>query len=268
MTTSAPAPITSLAAWVDTLQASGRYTFTRDEAERAAGSSAVAVAAVLRRLRKAGRIVSPRRSFHVIVPLEYRASGSPPALWFIDDLMRHLQRPYYVGLLSAAALHGAAHQAPQVFQVITDVPSRPFEVGRVRVEFSQGRVGLTPTRTVNTATGTVPVSTPEGTAFDLVRHAHACGGLDNVATVLRELVERLSPDRLVEAASRVEMTVVQRTGYLLDLVGGGPVTGPLSDWLGEHRSFPVVLRPDLSAAGASRDARWGVLVNVTIEPDE
>lgn len=212
--------------------------------------------------------MSPRRGFHVIVPLEYRASGSPPALWFIDNLMRHLKRPYYVGLLSAAALHGAAHQAPQVFQVITDLPTRPVEVGMVRIEFHQGRVGLTPTLKMNTATGTVPVSTPEGTAFDLVRHAHACGGLDHVATVLRELAERLSADRLVDAASGMETTVIQRTGYLLDLVGADTATGPLAVWLGEHRCFPVALRPDLDDVGVTRDARWGVLINTIIEPDE
>ena len=130
---------------------------------------------------------------------------------------------------------------------VTDLPGCPVEVGRVRVAFSQGRVGLTPTMTVNTATGTVPVSTPEGTAFELVRHAHACGGLDNVATVLRELVGRPSPDRLVEAASHVEMTVVQRTGYLLDLLEARALTGPLAERLGTHRSFPAALRPDLDA---------------------
>ena len=257
-----------LAAWVDTLQASGRYTFTREEAERAAESSAVAVAAVLRRLRKAGRIVSPRRGFHVIVPLEYRATGSPPALWFIDDLMRHLRRPYYVGLLSAAAMYGAAHQAPQVFQVVTDLPTRPVEVGRVRIGFVQGRVGQTATEKVNTPTGTVLLSTPEGTAFDLVRHAQACGGLDNVATVLRELSERLTGERLVNAALGIEVTVVQRTGYLLGLLGSDALTGPLAAWLEGHRSFPVALRPDLDATGAPRDPRWNVLINSIIEADE
>ena len=36
--------------------------------------------------------------------------------------MAHLSQPYYVALLSAAAYHGAAHQKPQVFQVM--VPRR------------------------------------------------------------------------------------------------------------------------------------------------
>jgi len=32
-----------------------------------------------------------------------------------------------VGVLSAAAIHGAAHQQPMIFQVVTDKPTRPAE---------------------------------------------------------------------------------------------------------------------------------------------
>ena len=31
--------------------------------------------------------------------------GSPPASWFIDDLLEYLGQSYYVGLLSAAEIH-------------------------------------------------------------------------------------------------------------------------------------------------------------------
>jgi len=53
--------------------------------------------------------------------------------------MRFLEQPYYVGLLSAAATHGAAHQQPMVFQVVTDRPTRPARAGRVRIEFHMSR---------------------------------------------------------------------------------------------------------------------------------
>jgi hypothetical protein len=77
----------------------------------------VATKTALRRLKEQGRIVSPRRGFYVVVPPEYRAAGSPPASWFIDELMRYLDQPYYVGLLSAAAIHSASRQQSMVFQV-------------------------------------------------------------------------------------------------------------------------------------------------------
>ena len=70
--------------------------------------SDVALEAALRRLKQRGRIASPRRGFYVLVPPEYREAGCQPASWLIDDLMRFVEQPYYVGLLSAAAIHGAA----------------------------------------------------------------------------------------------------------------------------------------------------------------
>lgn len=265
--TRSSSPPPDLPAWVDDLQARGRYTFTRADAVAATGNTEIAVAASLRRLRKAGRIVSPRRGFHAIVPLEYRATGAPPAEWFIDDLMRHLGRPYYVGLLSAAALYGAAHHAPQVFQVVTDVPTRPLTVGR-RVVFVQGRAAHSPTETMNTATGTMRVSTPEATALDLVRHATASGGLQNVAGVLRELAERLDGERLVDAARGVERTVAQRLGWLLDHLGAPDLADPLARVLAAGPLFPAALRPDLPDRGLGTDPRWGVIANATIEDDE
>lgn len=53
-------------------------------------------------------------------PADYRSWGVLPGELFIDGMMRALGREYYVSLLTAAAMHGAAHQAPQVFQVMVD----------------------------------------------------------------------------------------------------------------------------------------------------
>lgn len=69
-----------------------------------------------RRLAARKRLVSPRRGFYVIVPIEYRTAGAPPPAWFIDDLMTFQGRPYYVGLLSAAALHGAGISSRRNFR--------------------------------------------------------------------------------------------------------------------------------------------------------
>jgi predicted transcriptional regulator of viral defense system len=125
----------SVGSFVDDLQAGGRYTFTRAEVEATDERSEIGVQAALRRLKKRGRVVSPRRGFYVVVPIEYRSAGCPPASWFIDDLMRFLEQRYYVGLLSSAAIHGAAHQQPMTFQVLTDRPTRLVQVARVRIEF-------------------------------------------------------------------------------------------------------------------------------------
>lgn len=212
--------------------------------------------------------MSPRRGFYVIVPPEYTSTGSPPASWFVDDLMAYLGQPYYVGLLSAAAIHGAAHQHPQVFQVVTTRPTAPMTAGRVRLEFYRKRsFAQTSTASVNTDTGTMRVSTPESTVFDLVRHVDACGHLDNVATAIAELAEVLRPRALADAAAAAHLTEVQRAGYLLELAGQEELARSLEGFLRERPVPQTLLRPGVVAEGAPRSARWKLDLNERVEPD-
>lgn len=253
--------------YVDRLQQSGRYTFTRDDTIRDLPLSPVAIKRAAERLIAQGRIVSPRRGFFVIVPLEYKSAGAPPASWFIDALMRFHGLPYYVGLLSAAALHGAAAQQPQEFQVITNRQLRPAPMGRGRIRFLMKKnIERTPVAAIKTETGSMRVSTPEATAVDLVRYAEHAGGWSNVAEVLTDLAEKVDPDRLAEAArTDDDVAAAQRLGYLLEQAGAGAKAGPLLNWVEAERPRTVSLRPDRPAANATRDQRWRLLVNERIE---
>ena len=254
--------------WIEGLPADGRYTFTRQDAEEASGTSFVATQSALRRLKQKGHITSPRRGFYVLVPPEHRAAGSPPASWFIEDLMRFCGCDYYVGLLSAAALYGAAHQQPMAFQVLTDRLNARMNAGRVTIQARKSRaVGRSPTRRLQTETGTMAVSTPEATALDLVRFPRAVGHWNNIATVLAELAEQLEPDRLIDAAELGRLPDVQRLGYLLDLVEEARLAGPLADWLAARRTTVVALRTDMTVDGYETDPRWRVIPNEDVEPD-
>jgi predicted transcriptional regulator of viral defense system len=222
----------------------------------------------LLRLKKRGRVVSPRRGFHVIVPTEYRSAGAPPPSWFIDDLMRFLRQPYYVGLLSAAALHGASHQQSMVFQVVTDRPTRPAVAGRARVEFRMSRsVEVTPMEVTQTETGSMLISTPEATAVDLARFAHACGGWGNVATVLAELAEQIDPEKLRLLAVTARTPELQRLGFLLDRVGRPQLADSLLQVLSSRRYRRVLLAPDASRGSASAASPWRVIPNEGIETE-
>lgn len=258
------------ATFLEALQASGRYTFSRTEALKALGISRVALKHALWRLVRAGRVAAPRRGFYVIVAPEYRAAGCPPADWFIDDLMAFLGRPYYVGLLTAAALHGAAHQAPQEFQVVTDRPLPMIERGRQRIRFvKKAHLKDTPTVRVNTQTGQMRVSTPAATAFDLVRYPEHCGFLSNVTTVLHDLAERLDGSDLVRVAElESEVAYAQRLGYLLELVGRTEPARPLADWVASKAPRIVPLDPTQAMTGAPRSLRWRLAVNDDVEPDQ
>ena len=258
----------SLAAFVNDLQARGRYTFTRTEAAEPMVITDLALEAALRRLKKRGRIANPRRCFYVVVPLEYREAGCPPASWFIHDLMRFLGQSYYVGLLSAAAIHGAAHQQPMVFQVITDRATRPALAGRVRINFHISRkIEKVPVVEIQTETGSMRVSTPEATALDLVRFAAAAGHASNVATVLAELSEKLDPATLAKLADSYAVPDVQRIGYLLEKLGEHDLAKPLAGWLAKRRYRPIALVPGKSAGKIAADPKWRVLPNERVEVD-
>lgn len=254
-------------AYVEGLLARGRHTFMREEAEAALKSSAIATYHSLRRLQKRGWLAMPRRGFYLIVDPEHRHLGAlPPTAW-IDDLMRFHEVPYYVGLLSAASMHGAAHQQPQEFQVVVGSVLRPLTVGRVRIRFFFRRqMDLAVTEKIKTSSGYIPVSTPEMTAYDLVRYRKGAGSIDHVATVLAELAERLDPKRLLAIARKgKEMPVIQRLGYLLERTGHAELTGDLGKLVNRRKSKFVRLEPRSSEEVSARDARWRVLVNTTIE---
>lgn len=253
--------------FIEGLVARGRHTFTRADAQAALGSSSVAVYHALRRLRKRRWLAMPRRGFYLIVDPQYRAFGALPATEWIDDLMRFHEAPYYVGLLSAAALHGAAHQQPQELQVVTGAVLRPVTVGRVRIRFFfRRRMKVAVTEQVKTSSGYIPVSTPEMTAYDLVRYRRGAGSIDHVATILAELAERIDAGRLLAIAKTgEELPVIQRLGYLLERTGSANLTGALLDLVRTRRPKMVRLEPASSEPAAERDTKWHLLINTTIE---
>lgn len=255
--------------WIDALQASGRYVFLRAEAVTQTGCSPDSIKKALQRLAKRRRVAKIKDYFYVVVPLEYLSAGCPPASWFIQDLMAAMRQPYYVGLLSAAGLHGASHQQPQEFQVVTDRPVRHLRAGRGRIHFFVKKgIDRTPVMDMQTPTGAMRVSTPEATAVDLVRYARAAGYLQNVATVLSELAGALDARRLAGAANRAgDIPTTQRLGYLLDQVGARRVAASLAKRIKQLQPRPVLLQPGRTARDKDVNERWRVIVNETVEAE-
>jgi predicted transcriptional regulator of viral defense system len=180
--------------------------------------------------------------------------------------MEHLGEPYYVGLLSAAELHGAAHHRPQVFQAVVAGNRPAITCGKVRIRFVARRnAAEIPTIPFKTPRGLVKISTPEATAFDLVGYPGHSAGLDNVATVLAELAEKINADKLIKMAELSPIAWAQRLGYLLDLVGANDLTDGLAEYVGRKRPVPTPLARSIPFKGARKDARWLVMVNTMVE---
>ncbi|MYH16537.1 MAG: hypothetical protein F4149_15340 [Gammaproteobacteria bacterium] len=250
------------------LAARGRYHFTTAEFMAALGSSDAAARQSLSRLAGKGRIASPARGFYVVLPPEYRRLGCLPPDQFIPALMEHRRTPYYVGLLSAAQYHGAAHHRPQEFQVVLERNRPPIVCGSVKVAFVARRnVGAVAVQSFNTPRGTARVSTAEATAIDLVGYMYRSGGLDRVAGVLSELVEVLDAAKLVGAAKCSSILWAQRLGYLLELVGGAGKVAELKDYVRHTGRNYTRLLPSSPAEDAPRSKAWRLHVNATVVPD-
>jgi predicted transcriptional regulator of viral defense system len=250
------------------LMQGGRYFFTSQDASRQTGTSRDAVKLALNRLRHRGEIASPGRGLYVIVPPEYHGLRSLPADQFIPSLMAQTKMPYYAGLLSAAQYHGAAHHRPQEFQVMVGKPRRPIQCGKVRVVFRvRKRIAEVPVQNINTPRGTVAVSTPDATAFDLIGYEAHIGGLDAVATIIAELAEKLAADKLDALAPTVPMPWVQRLGYLLEHIGEAPKARILKDYVRAHAHEAAALVPSEPVAGQMRDRDWKLIVNTDVQAE-
>jgi predicted transcriptional regulator of viral defense system len=182
--------------------------------------------------------------------------------------MKNMGRPYYVGLLSAAQIHGAAHHRPQVFQVVIQSRTvRPVRAGNVEIRFyGKGLFNCSQTEDVKSPTGLLKVSTPETTAWDVVRYFKAAGGLGNVITVLSELAEKLDAKKLRMAVVRHgDAVVAQRLGYLLDQAGCPRLTKGLVDWVAGAPLRP--LDPAAPVSKATESRKWRLLINTQLEPE-
>jgi predicted transcriptional regulator of viral defense system len=269
---------TAFSSYMTRLLSTGRVVFSREEARQALGVSDGALLDAAERQQRKQHLVSPRRGFYVIVPPQYLAWGAPPPPWYIDDLMRHEGRPYYVGLLKAAELHGATHQAVMEFQVVTDKRLPEIRAGRSAIAFyyrkDMGAIseGIEEQKT---DTGRMKVSSVELTLLDLVRYPHAAGGLDNIATIISDLADRIDAGKLATLSAAYERSVSQRLGYLLDHFGQPERAEALHAALPKGSALPWIELersqagdPDFSPEPIERNERWRVIVRRSPERDE
>lgn len=261
-----------LNAYIDEQRSNGRYSFTTDGLHRQLDVSENALKKSLQRLKNQKAVAMVRRGFYVIVPPEYRAKGIIPTSLYVNDLMKFLKRDYYVGLLNAAAYHGAAHQQPQGFSVVTEgIALRPVKNDLVTINFHIKKSWNNEDvikRKVDT--GYVNISSPELTALDLVSYYNVVGGFNRVATVLDELREEMDADKLAETARQYDqVVVVQRLGYLLDyFLDEDELSSALYSYLETVDFYPALLRPQREKSEDMKTGnKWKIVPNVEIETD-
>jgi predicted transcriptional regulator of viral defense system len=261
--------------YIKTVRAKGHQAFTTTQALSDLGISRNALNCGMYKLKKSGDIISPARNLYVIVPPEYQNLGGLPADELIPMLMRHWGLHYYVGLLSAALYHGASHQKPQLFQVVTGKQLKSLTFGKVKITFIyKHSLTHSPTQKFTVKTGYLDIATPELTVMDLLLYPQHAGGLNHIATVLSELIETVIPEKMMELiTSSGEKAWIQRLGYILEHIepmetkNRDKLVALIQDYLvGQPKSL-IALAPELPTKSMPRNYRWMIIENTNIESD-
>lgn len=271
--------MSSIQEFIDSQLTRGRSYFSKTAALAEGRQTPQAFQAAVARLTKKGRFVSPRRGFYLILRPEDRLLGAPdPARW-IDPLMKHLGLDYRVSLLRAAALHGSAHQAAMVFQVITPRQLQGIEIGRQRIEFLyQAPAAFAETNRpewlgqLKTEAGFAKVAGVELTLLDICRYFHRAAGINGAAQAVHDLGKKANPRILAKAASAYENSAVRRLGYLLERFGHIRQANVLQAFAEQAKSFKDLdpgAKPIVAALRAieEKNSKWKLLINVPVEID-
>ena len=203
------------------------------------------------------------------MPLEYQSVGCLPGPWFIDDLMRYCESDYYVCLLSAAAIYGAAHQQPMTFQVMTNRVLRSKRVENCTpVRFKKNIKPLF-SQQVKTPTGHMFVATPEMTVCEIIRNMNAAGQIHNVATVISELASQIKMSNIKKLINTddVEVSTIQRLGYLMEYLNLEIDLDSAIEVIEEKMPNYRLLVMGGSAIILEHNKRWRILVNEKVETD-
>ena len=261
--------------WIDKSLANGQFCFTSKLIDRHLPiKSKVALKRKLDRLVAKGKIVSIHKGFYIIISPAYQNMGILPPEMFMDDMMGYLKRPYYISLLSAASLHGAAHQQPQVHFVCTTLPSmRDTNKNGMQIKYVSKR-NFPESHLIQkkTESGYVNLSDPILTCLDLINYYKTIGGFNRAATVINELSEEITDNEVTYSILQLAKNAnIQRLGYLWEYeCGQVGLANALFKIVKEPlRSFKTYkLNPSRDLQKQIIKNRWKINVNIEIEIDE
>lgn len=260
--------------YLDELARKGQFCFTLKSVATALSYKEASVSVSLTRLSKQGKIKMIRKGFGIITS---HSNGVLHPSYFVDEMMSFLDSKYYVGLLTAASYWGASHQSPMVYYIVAEKVIKPIDLGKLKIEFitKNNLDKITEVKKVSGVGGYFLVSTPELTVIDLIRFPKKSGHLNNIATILEDIVEKIDIEKLVLLCRKesVPTATIQRLGFILDKVLGYEKESlSLKNALSKRKVVRIVLSVSKNKAGSKFsdypfDERWGIYENTTVEPD-
>lgn len=249
------------------IQAQGRYSVNLPELRKRIGTNEKAIAQKLHRLKKEKKLAQIRTGFYVIVPPQFAHQGILPTTYYLDDMMKFLNREYYLGLYSAAALLGVAHQQPMQSQIVIQKPPlRDIKNKKQSLKFFTKSIwNANWLEEKKTDAGYVQVSSPELTAIDLVYYHKQIGGLNRVIPILRELVENIRLSKLKIIAEASSLPTIQRLGYILEELSETKLAEGLRKLLVAKQTNTTRLSLSHTNKKGFKDEKWNLIVNVELE---
>ncbi|MBQ4481565.1 MAG: hypothetical protein II943_13100 [Victivallales bacterium] len=266
----------SILAWLNQKEREGTVCFSRSEIQRSFPQKTSAVLdSELYQLCKRGILANVHSGFYVKIPVRYASNRVVPPEYYIDQLMHHIGRPYYVSLLSAAQIFGAGHQTPQRFCVFTTRPVMQTSEKKNPIVFWCYRREIPSQLLIqrNSETAAVKFSIPELTAVDIVQYSQYIGGFSRCATVLAELLESTDFANANPYLFRfATLAAFQRLGYIAeDILGEQEQADALYQRLREANSllrWTALSSKRPVADIMPRSSRWKIIVNAKIEVDD
>ena len=226
----------------------------------------------INRLISSKRIQNVYKGFYVIIPTQYRLKGVVPPTYYINELMEYIGKPYYVGLLSAAAIYGASHQRAMVTQIVTIGPrSRTSNKNSLLDWNYRQQIPSELIESRNAEMGRINYSSAELTTVDIVQFASNIGGYQRAATVLAELVDVIDMSKMEGVLPYTTTTAMQRFGYLLEFVlFEQDKADQLYEMLKKRNGYfnAVMMSSEHPASNDKKSNRWRVNMNINIEIDE
>jgi predicted transcriptional regulator of viral defense system len=263
--------------WIEDLPKKGQITFSKEEiVKQFPHLTSHNIQNTLNRLVLKKKIQSVWRGFWVVVPVEYGLKGIVDPIEYIAQLMNFLGQNYYIGLLSAAAIHGAAHQQPmELMLVVGSNHLREKLKNDVKITFvSKKEIPIQYLQQITVKSGYIPVSTPELTAIDLLLYVKNAGGINRVATILSELAEVIDFEKVSADFFQIANTAdIQRLGYLLEILGFDDIADKLFQKSQEvnlkFRNYSLCSnKKEMHISEYQINKKWKIIINETIEIDE
>ncbi len=247
---------------IDHFLAKGQKTFSLTELAEFKQSERKVASLMAQKLCKNGFIQRLADDYYAILsPTEKQGQQASP-YQTMDALMRHKGIPYYVGLLSAANLHGAAHHRPMVFQVVTAnqvrIPKK-FVVGiyfHTKKHFPASNI-----QSHKGEYGYIQVSSPALTLYDVLHYETAAGGIYNALNVIKELLPQLKQQDLKALLkNKLESSIIRRLGFILEKLEAKTYAKLLEPRL-THNLLTVPLSR-LEKPQGLKDKKWHIIDNV------